>query len=394
MSNIFRLLFLFVVCVPAQAAPAIIPAPPQLAATAYLLLDAKTGKVLVEQNSEQRLPPASLTKIMTSYVAAKELALGTISLDDEIEVSVRAWRMEGSRMFILEGTKVRLEDLIRGIIIQSGNDASVAVAEHISGSEDVFADVMNQYAFQLGMTATNYVNSSGLPDENHFTTANDLARLSVALISEFPEHYAIYKERTFTYGAPGEEPKRQFNRNSLLFRDSTVDGIKTGHTDAAGYCLVASSVRGDMRLISVVLGASSEEARARESQKLLTYGFRYFETAQLYRAGEKLKQVRVWGGQHSSIQLGLRDDLFLTIPRGSRQGLKASINLDNEIYAPITEGDELGTLVVSMADGEEIILPLEGLNSVQESGLFGRVIDSVLLFFLKLSGGDPLEFES
>ena len=386
-----RLFLLFFVCLSTQAAPAIIPAPPQLSSTAYLLIDANTGKVIAEQNSEQRLPPASLTKIMTSYVAAKELALGAISLDDEVEVSVRAWRMEGSRMFILEGTKVRLEDLIRGIVIQSGNDASVALAEHVSGSEDVFAEVMNQYALQLGMNNTNYVNSSGLPNENHFTTASDLGKLSIALINDFPDHYRIYKERAFTYGAPGEEPKRQFNRNSLLFRDGTVDGIKTGHTDAAGYCLVASAVRDEMRLISVVMGASSEEVRARESQKLLTFGFRYFKTERLYRAGESLKQVRVWGGEHDSIRLGLPEDLLLTIPRGTREALKATIKLDNEIYAPITEGDEIGTLVVTMAEDEQIVLPLKGLNSVEESNFLGRLFDSILLFFLKLVGGDPLE---
>ncbi len=388
-----RILLLLLVCASVEAALAIIPAPPHLAATGYLLVDAKTGKVLVEQNAEQRLPPASLTKIMTSYVAAKELALGTISLEDQVDVSVRAWRMEGSRMFVREGTKVRLEDLIRGIVIQSGNDASVVVAEHVAGSEAAFASIMNQYAVQLGMTGTNYANSTGLPDENHFTTANDLARLSIALISEFPEHYAIYKERYFTYGAPGEEPKRQANRNRLLFRDSTVDGVKTGHTNAAGYCLVASAVRGDMRLISVVMGASSEEARARGSQKLLTYGFRYFETARLYKAHDALKQLRVWGGQHGSILLGLSEDMLLTIPRGSRDDLKASIELVKEVHAPITQGDQLGTLTVTLPEGDEIAVPLKALNPVEESGFFAGLVDSIMLFSLKLMGGDPLEFK-
>ena len=386
-------LLLLLVCVSFDATSAIIPAPPQLAATGYLLIDAKTGKTLVEKNAHQRLPPASLTKIMTSYVAAKELAMGTINLEDQINVSVRAWRMEGSRMFIREGTQVRLEDLIRGIVIQSGNDASVAVAEHVGGSEDNFVRIMNQYTVQLGMTGTNYINSSGLPDENHFTTANDLATLTIALINDFPEHYAIYRERYFTYGAPGEVPKRQFNRNSLLFRDSTVDGVKTGHTDAAGYCLVASAVRNGVRLISVVMGASSEEARARESQKLLTYGFRYFETAQLYKGGEALKQVRVWGGRTNSIRLGLSEDLLFTIPRGSRDAIKVRISLVEEISAPITLEDELGTLVVTLPRGDEIVVPLQPLHSVEESGFFGRLLDKIVLFFLRLSGGDPFEFE-
>jgi len=386
-------LLLLLVCVSFDATSAIIPAPPQLAATGYLLIDAKTGKTLVEKNAHQRLPPASLTKIMTSYVAAKELAMGTINLEDQINVSVRAWRMEGSRMFIREGTQVRLEDLIRGIVIQSGNDASVAVAEHVGGSEDNFVRIMNQYALQLGMTGTNYINSSGLPDENHFTTANDLATLTIALINDFPEHYAIYGERYFTYGAPGEVPKRQYNRNSLLFRDSTVDGVKTGHTDAAGYCLVASAVRNGVRLISVVMGASSEEARARESQKLLTYGFRYFETAQLYKGGEALKQVRVWGGRTNSIRLGLSEDLLFTIPRGSRDAIKARISLVKEIYAPINLGDELGALVVTLPRGNEIVFPLQALHSVEETGFFGRLFDKIALFFLRLTGGDPFEFE-
>ena len=228
----------------ALAAPAIIPAPPQVAADGYLLLDAATGKMLVSHNSEQRLPPASLTKIMTSYVAAQELARGTVSLDDMVPVSVKAWRMEGSRMFIKEGTRVRFEDLLRGIIIQSGNDASVALAEHIAGGEDAFADLMNQYAAKLNMQNTNFVNAAGLPDENHYTTAADLALLTAALIREFPVHYAIYAEKFFTFNEI-----RQANRNRLLFRDSSVDGVKTGHTEAAGYCLVASAVRADMRLI-------------------------------------------------------------------------------------------------------------------------------------------------
>ena len=388
----FRTILLLLVSIEIYAAPVIIPEPPKLAANGYLLIDASTGKVLVAHNGEQRLPPASLTKIMTSYVAAKQLALGTISLEDQVDISVEAWRMEGSRMFVREGTKVRLEDLIRGIVIQSGNDASVAVAEHIAGSESAFAELMNQYALQLGMTGTNYVNSTGLPDENHYTTAHDLALLTIALVSEFPEHYSIYKERSFTYGAPGEQPKRQSNRNKLLFRDSSVDGVKTGHTKAAGYCLVASALREEMRLISVVMGASSEEIRARESQKLLTYGFRYFETSSLYKADNVLKQVRVWGGQHSSIRLGLMEDFVLTIPRGSRKTLKTVIDIDDEVHAPLSMGDKLGTLTVRLSENEATSLPLVALNSVQASGFLASLWDSIRLFFLKLFNGDPLAY--
>lgn len=367
------------------AAPVIIPSPPQLAAEGYLLIDAATGEALVDFNAEQRLPPASLTKIMTSYVAAKELERGSISLDDEVSVSIKAWRMEGSRMFIQEGTKVRLEDILRGIVIQSGNDASVALAEHIAGSEDAFADVMNQYAAQLGMENTNFVNATGLPNDNHYTTAKDLSALTVALINEYPTHYKMYSEKTFTYANI-----RQPNRNKLLIRDSSVDGVKTGHTEAAGYCLVASAVRNDMRLISVVMGASSEEARAAESQKLLTYGFRYFETARLYAGNETLKQVRVWGGKHQSVQVGIEEDLVLTIPRGGRENLKAEIMLESEVHAPLQAGDVLGKLQIQLPSAEPMIIPVVALNGVQESGFFASLWDSIALFFLKLFGGDPL----
>lgn len=371
----------------AHATPVIVPAPPQLAANGYLLMDSKTGTALVEHNAGQRLPPASLTKIMTSYVVAQELRRGAIDVNDEVEISIKAWRMEGSRMFIREGTKVRLEDLLRGVIIQSGNDASVALAEHVAGSEDAFADVMNQYAAQLGMTDTNFMNATGLPDENHYTTANDLAKLTVAMINDFPEHYKIYSEKHFTYA-----DIRQPNRNRLLMTDSSVDGVKTGHTDAAGYCLVASAVRDDMRLISVVMGTSSEGSRARESQKLLTYGFRYFETASLYKAGEMLKQVRVWGGQHGSIKLGLAEDMILTVVRGSRDGMKATIDVQPEVHAPLGKGAALGSLTVNLPDGEEIVVPLEALNAVAESGFFASLWDAIVLFFLKLFGGDPLAY--
>jgi serine-type D-Ala-D-Ala carboxypeptidase (penicillin-binding protein 5/6) len=371
-----------------QAAPAILPAPPQLAAEGYLLIDAATGASLVEFNADQRLPPASLTKIMTSYVAEKEIERGTITLDDEVDVSIKAWRMEGSRMFIQEGTKVRLADILRGIIIQSGNDASVALAEHVAGSEEAFADVMNRYAQQLGMKDTHFVNATGLPDENHYTTASDLSRLTVALINEFPEHYKIYSEKYFTYS-----DIRQPNRNRLLMSDSSVDGVKTGHTEAAGFCLVASAVRGDMRLVSVVMGASSEDGRAAESQKLLTYGFRYFETARLYRADEALRQVRVWGGQHGSLKLGLTADVVMTIPKGVRDELQAQIQIQKEIHAPIEKGDVLGSLTVSLPDKDDISIPLTALNGVQEAGFLARIWDSILLFVVSIFGGDPLEYK-
>lgn len=367
------------------AADAIIPAPPQLSATAYLLIDADTGKVLVEQNSEQRLPPASLTKIMTSYVAADELKRGSIGIHDLVNVSVKAWRMEGSRMFIQEGTRVLVEELLRGVIIQSGNDASVALAEHIAGSEEVFADMMNQHAARVGMADTHFMNATGLPDENHYTTAHDLARLSVALIYNHPDHYKIYKEKYFSFN-----DIRQPNRNTLLWRDPSVDGVKTGHTDAAGYCLVASAVRDGMRLVSVVLGTESEEARATESQKLLTYGFRYFETLRLYDAAETLRTVRVWRGDRDSLDLGLSQEVVITVPRGSKENLKATMDIPSVVKAPIEAGDELGRLVVT-AGGETVYEgPLTALSSIEEAGFFARIWDALSLFFLQLFGGDPL----
>ncbi|MDZ7684132.1 MAG: D-alanyl-D-alanine carboxypeptidase family protein [Gammaproteobacteria bacterium] len=300
-TSISALFFILASLPMATTAEAIIPAPPQLAAEAWMLVDGKTGEVLVEHNSEQRLPPASLTKIMTSYVAAAELKRGTISMNDMVNISVKAWRMEGSRMFIQEGTQVRFEDLLRGVIIQSGNDASVALAEHIAGGEDAFAGMMNQQAARLGMANTNFVNATGLPHENHYTTPADLVKLTRSLIRDYPDHYDMYAEKYFTYN-----DIRQPNRNSLLWRDPSVDGVKTGHTEAAGYCLIAAAERDGMRLVSVVMGADSEEARAMESQKLLTYGFRYFDTLELYAAGESLRDVRVWGGTDESLGSGWR----------------------------------------------------------------------------------------
>jgi D-alanyl-D-alanine carboxypeptidase (penicillin-binding protein 5/6) len=375
----------------ADAANAIIPAPPELAAEGYLLIDADSGLVLVEHNSLQRLPPASLTKMMTSYVVSSVLMNGTLKLEDEVNVSVKAWRTKGSSMFIREGTKVSVEELLRGVIIQSGNDASIALAEHIAGSEEAFASVMNKQADLLGMVDTKFINATGLPDEDHYTTASDLAKLTVALIYDFPEHYKLYKEKYFTYGAPGEVPKRQNNRNLLLWRDKSVDGVKTGHTEAAGYCLVASAERNGMRLISVVMGARSEEKRATESLKLLTYGFRYFETLKLYDAGDTLKTVRVWGGTNPGLSLGLVKDMAITVPRGSKDKLEASMDIQGVIEAPVSKGQQLGKLVIT--DGESIVeeVPLVALTAIDEAGFFKSLWDAIMLFFTQVFNGDPLE---
>ena len=369
----------------ALAAPRIIPSPPQLATEGHILLDAATGTVIIEENAEMRLPPASLTKIMTSYIIASEIQQGRISLDDLVPISVKAWKMEGSRMFIREGTEVKVADLIRGIVIQSGNDASVAMAEFIAGDEDAFADVMNQVAQKLGMTRTQFKNATGLPDEGHYTTAKDLSILARALIRDFPEHYKVYKEKYFSYN-----DIRQANRNSLLWRDDAVDGMKTGHTEAAGFCLVASAEKKDMRLVSVVMGATSERSRSTESQKLINYGFRYFESVKLYDGLESLRRVKVWGGLHESLDVGIEAPARLTIPNGARGALAAEVTLDPVIKAPVRRGQILGLLRISLEGETMLERPVVALNGVDEAGLVSTLIDEVSLFFLSLFSGDPL----
>ncbi|MFX3658114.1 MAG: D-alanyl-D-alanine carboxypeptidase family protein [bacterium] len=362
----------------AESAP-IIPPPPDVAASSYLLIDADTGKVLVERNSHQPLPPASLTKIMTTYVADVELSAGRIRMADQVDISVNAWQTPGSRMFVREGTRVSVEDLMRGVIIQSGNDASVALAEHIAGSERAFADMMNQQAARLGMTDSQFQNATGLPADDHYSSAWDLAQLTRALISDFPEQYAMYAEKSFTYNDI-EQP----NRNRLLWRDRTVDGVKTGHTEAAGYCLVASALRGNMRLISVVMGTASDEARMRETQKLLSYGFRYFETQRLYEAGVPLKTSELWYGERGEVELGVAEDLHVTIPRGSYEQLQAELQVPKVIEAPLKAGDKVGEVRLRLNDETVLRVPLVALADVEEGGIFTRFGHGVYLFFLNL----------
>lgn len=363
--------------VAATAAP--VPKAPSIAAKGYILIDADTEQVLVEFNSEEALPPASLTKIMTSYTAAVELEQARIGLDDDVPVSVKAWRTPGSKMFIREGTKVKLLDLLKGVIIQSGNDASVAVAEYVAGSEDAFAGMMNQHAVELGMVGSSFYNSTGLPAEGHVSTAKDLALLTRAMIQRFPEHYGMYAEREFTFG-----DIRQPNRNRLLWRDRTVDGVKTGHTEAAGYCLVASALRDGMRLISVVMGTQSDEARMRETQKLMQYGFRYFETQKIYDTTAALKSVEVFYGEAENLSLGVEEPMFLTFPRGRYDDLASEIDVPSVIEAPIGEGQAMGEIRVSL-DGEVIgSSRLVAREAVAESGIFSRMADGIYLFFSDL----------
>ncbi|MES2624878.1 MAG: D-alanyl-D-alanine carboxypeptidase family protein [Pseudomonadota bacterium] len=361
----------------AGAQPQIVPKPPEINATSYILMDAMTGKVLVEKNADQALPPASLTKIMTTYVADTELAAGNISLDDQVNVSIKAWQAEGSKMFIQEGTTVRLEDIMRGIIIQSGNDASIALAEHIAGSEEAFADLMNQHARQLGMTSSYFLNASGLPNPDHVMSARDLATLARTIITRFPQQYKIYGEREFTYNNI-----RQPNRNSLLFTDPNVDGMKTGFTDDAGYCLVASSMREGMRLVTVVLGATSTDARAVETQKLLTFGFRFFENHQLFTDNHVLGNTKVWSGAADTVDVGIQSAMSVTVPRGQLDNLQTVLELNENIKAPITVGQELGKVRVSL--GEEVFYdgPVVAMQDVERGSWIKRFMDWLHLFFL------------
>ena len=366
------------------AAAAIIPRSPEIAATSYILLDAKTGHIIVEENADEALPPASLTKIMTAYIAVEEILSGNLRLDDEVHISEKAWRMEGSKMFVGVNTQVSVEDLLRGIIIQSGNDASVAIAEHIAGSEEAFADMMNQYSEVLGLTSSFFMNSSGLDTELYYNTmsARDLSILARATITRHGQYYPIYAEREFTYN-----DIRQSNRNTLLFRDRNVDGMKTGWTDAAGYCLVASAERDGMRLISVVMGTASEEARAIQTQKLLTYGFRYFETHKLYDANQILTNVPVFSGTQNAVDLGISEEVYITIPRGQADAMTATVDVDEIIRAPLDKSQIMGVVRVVLSDNILYQGDVIAMQEVERGGVLKRFIDWLSLFFSDLFSG-------
>ncbi len=352
-----------------------IPEAPELPVKSYLVMDFATGEVIAESNADTRVEPASLTKIMTVYTVADGLARGLIRLDDQPVVSEYAWKQEGSRMFIEVGKQVSVEELLHGDIIQSGNDASVALAEHLSGTEDVFASVMNEHAARLGMASSSFANSTGLPNPGTYTTARDMARLARALVAEFPNTYRIFSEPEYTYNGI-----TQRNRNGLLGRDPSVDGMKTGYTQAAGYCLVASAVRDGMRLISVVMGAESDGARTQASRALLNYGFRFFESRQLYAAKAPITTGKVWQGELDEVQVGLAEDLQMLLPRADLgDNLKAVAELRKPLIAPLTEGQEVGELMVSYKDKPLRTLPLVTLAAIPEGSWVKRAVDSVKL---------------
>lgn len=374
---IFSSLSLFLISSSALAA-VVIPPPPSVAAKGFILLDYQTGKVIAEQNADILLPPASLTKMMTSYVIGKEIANGNIKDTDLVTISENAWAKnfpDSSVMFIEVGKKISVADLNRGIIIQSGNDACVAMAEHIAGSEDAFASMMNMHAEKLGMTSTHFVNSHGLHDADHYTTPRDMAILAKALIRDVPHEYAIYSEKEFTFNGI-----KQYNRNGLLWDKSlNVDGIKTGHTSDAGYSLVTSATQDDMRLISVVLGTESDRARKEENKKLLKYGFRFFETITPYKAGSSFATQRIFMGDKETVDLGILQDTPITIPRGQSKKLEANFKLDKNLKAPLAKGEVVGTLYLQI-EGEDIAeYPLVTLQEVNEGGFFDRMVDFVKL---------------
>ncbi len=359
------------------------PKPPKLDADSYLLMDFNSEKLLVEFNVDKPVEPASITKMMTAYVVFSELKAGNLSLDDKVLVSEKAWRTGGSKMFIEINKRISVNDLIHGMIIQSGNDACVALAEHIAGSEETFADLMNQHARKIGMKNSHFMNATGLPADNHKITAMDAAKLAKAIIVNFPEYYPIFSQKEFTFNKI-----TQHNRNTLLWRDPSVDGFKTGHTEAAGYCLVSSAKRNGMRLIAVVMGTKSQKARADESQKLFNYGYRFFETNLLYKGNEKRVNIEVWKGNLENLDLGLAQDLYITIPRGQYKKLKAKVDMPNYVEAPIQKGQKIGTLNIMLNDELVTSRNLVALKDIPEGGWWTRTTDSMGLWFKSFGEDD------
>lgn len=366
-----------------------IPAPPQLDAKAYILIDGDTHKVLAEKNADQRVEPASLTKLMTAFLTEKAIHAAALSYDQMIPISKHAWSTEGSRMFVDVGSQVKVQDLLHGVIIQSGNDASVALAEAIAGSEDAFASLMNTEAQELGMENSHFANATGLPHPNHYSSAHDMAILAMSVINDFPEDYDIYKQKWFTYNNI-----RQPNRNRLIWSDDAVDGLKTGHTDSAGFCLVASAKKNNMRLISVVIGAKTEEARTADSRQLLAYGFSFYETHTVYSKDVALKTPRVWMGKQDKLPVGLTDNLTITVPKGHYRAINAEILLNKTIKAPIKKGEEIGKLVVTMQGDTLEEKPLVALADVARGSLWTRLSDYVNLKFRALSENEKVKPDS
>ena len=358
-----------------------VPNSPELDLKSYILIEPNTNTIIAEFNSDSQIEPASMTKIMTSYILADQIANDLVSLDDQVLISEKAWRMEGSKMFIEAGKKVSISDLLKGIIIQSGNDASVAIAEYAGGTESGFVDLMNSYAASLGMDNTIFQNSTGLPDDNHFSSAKDLATLTSHFINKFPYEYSLYKEKQFTFNNI-----KQLNRNKLLWRDESSDGVKTGHTQSAGYCLVGSAKRGDMRLITVVAGSKSDNDRFLSSQRLLEYGFRFFATQKVLNANQEYKNITIWGGQEDSLSIGVLEDTSITLPRSSFKDLKVNYKYSNNLQAPISIGQKVGTLEITSGDEVVLVSELVALKDISAKGFFGRLWSKFVLWIFSLFG--------
>ena len=363
----------------------LVPAPPAINADSYILVDFDTGEVLAEHNPDLTLPPASLTKLMTAYILAQEVELGRLGLDDVVPVSRNAWSQNpvfkgSSLMWIEPGKPVTVAELERGIVISSGNDATVAIAEHIAGSEQAFVDLMNQYAAEMNLTSTHFENSHGLPHPNHLSTARDLSALAIAAVRDHPDRYAVYKERSYTYN-----DITQYNRNHLLREDDTVDGLKTGYTREAGYGLVASAEREGMRLVSVVMGSSSTLSRKAETRSLLNYGFRFYETLRPLVPGQTLAEERVWKGLSEQVSLGVNDELVLTLPRASAD-ISTAIEVEAPLMAPLVKGDVVGRVLLTRGGEPVAEVPLEVLDAVEPAGFFARLWDSLVLWFQGLFG--------
>ena len=350
------------------SAQSLVPKAPKLNLSSYILIEASTNTVIAEFNSDNQIAPASMTKVMSGYVIADQIANGSISLDDKVLISEKAWKTGGSKMFIEAGKRVSVKDLLSGIIIQSGNDATIAMAEYVAGSEEGFVDFMNAYASEMGLTNSLFQNSTGFSDPNHFTSAKDLAKLTQALINNFPDHYATYKEKEFTFSGI-----RQLNRNKLLWRDDSVDGVKTGHTDSAGFCLISSAQRNDMRLIAVVAGSESENERLTASQRLLEYGFRFYATQKLVSQEIKVTTAKVWGGKTNEVALGSTKDIYLTLPRSEFKNIKANYQFNNNLQAPIKIGQMIGSIEFTSNDRVVLSAPLVAIETIEAKGFFGML---------------------
>ena len=378
MKKIIYLLLFTPLCIEVSS-QSMVPKAPKLNLDSYILLEANTNTVIAEFNSDNQIAPASMTKVMSGYVIADQIASGAISLDDNVLISEKAWKTGGSKMFIEAGKRVSVRDLLSGIIIQSGNDATVAMAEYVAGSEEGFVDFMNAYAMELGLSNTLFQNAVGWSDPDHFSSAKDLAHLTKSMINNFPEHYATYKDKEFTFSGI-----RQLNRNKLLWRDDTVDGVKTGHTESAGYCLISSAKRNDMRLIAVVAGSPSENERLTSSQRLLEYGFRFFSTQKLITKDTQITTAKVWGGKADQVALGTNEDIFLTLPRLDFKNIKANYKFNNNIKAPILKGDEIGNIEFMSNDRIVFSAPLLAIESIDEKGFFGRIWARIMFWIINL----------